>query len=74
MADSCRSCGAAIIWGVTNAGKRMPLDAAPREGGKWLLSGERVVARPRTHVMGHDSPFATCPGAAQHRGRPRSAA
>lgn len=28
---SCRSCGAAVIWIVTEAGKRMPVDASTRE-------------------------------------------
>lgn len=64
----CRSCGADLVWGITASGKRMPLDVAPREGGKWLISDTgKIVARPSTSIMGHDSHFATCPQAAQHR-------
>lgn len=73
--DTCRSCGAPILWAVTNGGKRMPLDATPREGGRWVLgTNEHLSARPQTTLLGHDSHFATCPGAAAHRGHPRSAA
>ena len=35
--NHCRSCGAPIIWAVTENGKRMPVDATPREDGNILL-------------------------------------
>lgn len=34
----CRSCSAEIIWAVTENGKRMPVDALPREDGNILLT------------------------------------
>lgn len=68
MSTLCRTCGTAIVWGVTAGGKRMPLDALPRDGGKWLVNDQgRIVARPQTLSLGHDSHFATCQQAAQHR-------
>lgn len=33
----CRSCGAPILWVVTENGKRMPLDAEPTEAGKVII-------------------------------------
>ena len=37
-AKYCRSCGERIIWTVTENGKRMPVDALPREDGNILLT------------------------------------
>ena len=34
----CRSCGAEVIWAVTENGKRMPVDAMPREDGNIMLT------------------------------------
>lgn len=34
---TCRSCGASITWGLTAAGKRMPLDAEPAPTGNVFL-------------------------------------
>lgn len=34
----CRSCGAEVIWAVTANGKRMPVDATPREDGNIMLT------------------------------------
>lgn len=39
---SCSSCGAPMLWAVTERGKRMPVDAEPVESGKFLLSHRRV--------------------------------
>ncbi len=52
---TCRSCDAPIHWIITAANKRMPVDAAPFE-----------AALPGSDTM-HQSHFATCPNAAQHR-------
>ena len=35
--QQCRSCGADVIWIITEAGKRMPVDAAPG-----LIPGEHT--------------------------------
>jgi hypothetical protein len=71
--DICRSCGAEIRWARTVAGKRIPLDPQPVEGGNLAPTfgpvGQilvRVVGRPwngrrwRSH-------FATCPNRNAHR-------
>ncbi len=71
MADlsTCRSCGAAIRWVQTEAGKRMPVDAKPEK---------RLVIDPLAVRLGADTPtarvvdtfashFSTCPNAAAHR-------
>jgi hypothetical protein len=36
-ANKCRSCGAAILWAETPAGRRMPLDEKPTTAGNILL-------------------------------------
>lgn len=87
MADTCRSCGAAIDWGVTAKGRRIPLDALG-------LTIERLLAPPTPNVIvvgefsdgtlavevAHGgtsatptrvSHFATCPDRDKFRGRRR---
>lgn len=51
--SACRSCGAAIVWIVTTAGRRMPLSKA-----SW---------RPDDQGGTYLSHFADCPNAADHR-------
>lgn len=34
----CRSCGAEVIWAITTNGKRMSVDALPREDGNIMLT------------------------------------
>jgi len=75
MPDFCRSCKAPVVWVRTRAGKRMPVDPEPVEGGNIILS-ERDHATPLAvyveadpGVMRHVSHFATCPNADQHRKR-----
>lgn len=76
--SACRSCGAAVTWCVTEAGKSMPVDAAPTPGGNLVIrrSGPALVAvvvspllesneeRAEPHYTSH---FATCPNADAHR-------
>jgi len=40
MTSICRACSAKIIWAVTPAGKRMPVDAKPSADGKLILSAQ----------------------------------
>jgi len=70
---TCSSCGAPIVWGITEAGKRMPLDKTPHEKGNvvmvdgacLVLSGEALaLARKDELLISH---FATCPNAQKHR-------
>lgn len=80
MKASCSSCGEAIIWATTHAGRSMPLDATPASEPTNLKAWrgpDRVL-----HVRDVDgvgsteippdaqyatSHWATCPSAAQHR-------
>ena len=59
MSATCSSCGAAIVWGKTKAGKAVPLDAEPIGGLLNEDTGEVMRLR-QTH-------FATCPHAKMHR-------
>jgi len=72
--SKCRSCGAAIFWAKTRAGKNVPIDAEPRADGNlrirrvddlaWILSGDDdSIAGFQRHV----SHFATCPDSAKWR-------
>jgi hypothetical protein len=71
----CRSCGAAILWVKTVAGKAMPLDAVPAEDGNIALMPAGAMVLPKeTADLGqkigarrYKSHFATCPNAAKHR-------
>lgn len=75
--DKCKSCGASIVWGVTEKGRRMPLDPEPspewgnveRVGGDdvRVLSGATLDAARAANTRLFVSHFATCPTAAQHR-------
>jgi hypothetical protein len=71
----CRSCGAPVIWTVTERGKRMPVDAEPNPQGNIRLeqsTGDApltaVYMRERTaSVELYTSHFATCPQSRQWR-------
>lgn len=76
---SCKSCGAKVLWTITESGKRMPVDFDPHpEGDVQLTRGadehgapawrSRYVRRgePRPAVT-RRSHFATCPHASRHR-------
>lgn len=74
MSAECRTCGASIIWCVTDKNQRMPVDAEPAENGNLLISlegGQYFVTAGRSeHSDGeplYTSHFATCVNAAQHR-------
>ena len=68
----CRSCGASIVWVVTDpGGMRMPVDAKAEK--RFVLDplAERLGATPSARLEEtYVSHFATCPNAAQHR-KPR---
>jgi hypothetical protein len=79
--SACGSCGAAVIWAITAAGNRMPVDPEPAENGNLYLfepstpGGDRTVMVARGFQRDHGEPlylshFVTCPNAARHR-RPR---
>ena len=51
----CRSCHAAIIWGVTEAkGLPMPMDALPSDDGNVIIVG-KVGTAPLVRVLGQPS-------------------
>lgn len=72
----CRSCGAPIVWAVTERGRRMPLDAQPVVAGNIEVSRRpdgAILATVRAEAQGeaqrYVSHFSTCPQAGQHRRR-----
>jgi hypothetical protein len=70
--STCRSCGAAITWTVTVAGKRMPVDLEPVPGGNIdLVNGTAHVHglsdAPDGLTPRYVSHFVTCPHADSHR-------
>jgi hypothetical protein len=57
----CRTCSAVIVWGITENGKRVPLDPLEK---RYIFPGDGdLVVMVDTHL----SHFATCPQADQHR-------
>ena len=72
----CRTCEAAIVWARTASGKRVPLDAEPREDGNVYVDDngvavyltrdelERFPPPAESRFVSH---FATCPHAEEHR-------
>lgn len=70
----CRSCGAAIHWVVTPAGKRMPVNAGlvtvvKNESKRIVLITEKgeTISDAQPGDKGYVSHFATCPNARRHR-------
>lgn len=77
--SACSSCGAPIVWAITAAGKRMPLDPEPVAPEGAILAAHRRAdgALEVRHVTSSlemwpdEHParthYATCPNADQHR-------
>lgn len=81
----CRSpaCRRRILWAETSKGNRMPVDPTPTpETGNVILeprpgrlplaqvlAGSALDDARAMHLELHHSHFATCPAAAEHRGR-----
>lgn len=61
----CGSCGAAILWCRTAKGKRIPLDAVPRDDGNLVIvDGKAVTLTLVNEQQGHQryrSHFVSCP-------------
>ena len=81
MATPCRSCGAPMIWGRTERGKNIPLDAQPHPKGNiafvdpFAIDGLVVFSGPALHDGRplYVSHYATC-YAQPRRQRDRDAA
>lgn len=75
--DQCESCQAPIIWAVTAAARRMPVDYTPADGGNIALrpgpqapiAAVLSVAAQFGRTDLRTSHFATCPHAALWRKR-----
>ena len=72
----CRSCGAEVVWVVTEKGKKMPLDRDPSPDGRFAKvrvdeNGDRLVRfvrdEERIGEKLYQSHFETCPNADRHR-------
>lgn len=67
----CRTCDLPIIWGRTEAGRKMPLDEEPHVDGRIVfVAGEEIRVLKRDEVasgLTYRSHFETCPDADQHR-------
>lgn len=70
--NACQSCGAAMRWVKTEAGKNMPLDPEPIRGGNVeMRNGVAHVVQPDDETRRYVSHFSTCPNANGHRTKPR---
>lgn len=47
MSDTCRGCGAPVLWTITHDGKRAPITAEPSQAGTVLVfrQGDGVQSR-----------------------------
>jgi hypothetical protein len=74
--STCKSCGAEIVWAVTESGKPIPVNPLDGYGGNLeLVTDNRGVTTAvvnNTLKRGYTSHFATCPNAKEHR-KPASA-
>jgi hypothetical protein len=65
MANTCRSCGAEIVWAVTDTGGRIPLSKASEQKRFVLHEGVKdPIARMQPTYVTH---FVDCPDADEHR-------
>lgn len=65
--SACRGCGKDIVWGVTEEGKKIPLDPTPPV---YQYAGDSVADKPSAirHKNCMVSHFTTCPKANQFSG------
>ena len=64
--NTCKSCGAEIVWVEMDSGKPMPCDAKPLT----VVEVYEVKGKKKGSVVNtgyHMSHFATCPNAEKHR-------
>lgn len=61
---TCRSCGARMIFGLTDKGRRMPLDAEPVPDGPWTVDANGNLERASADTPPEErrqSHFVSCP-------------
>ena len=63
MADRCRSCDEDVVWMETKSGSRMLVNILPQDETKRPPAHDETVFDPQVH----ESHFATCPKADEHR-------
>lgn len=76
---TCRSCRATIVWTMSSAGRKMPVDAEPVDGGNVIARGDHDQGLPVVVVTRNGDPppsgptytshFATCAQADKWRRR-----
>lgn len=73
---TCRSCGAPVVWALTDNARRIPVDRDSVEGGNLYVvpgDGHNIRVRylrqgdPPNEQAKYVSHFATCPNAKEHR-------
>ena len=69
---TCRSCGAIIVWPITDSGRKMPVDSEPHPGGNLTVWAQGDVWRVSVIQGNWEGPryrphFATCPDAQSWR-------
>ena len=81
IAAPCRTCGAPVVWCLTDKGKRVPIDLEPTADGNVVVVDVDPPHTPSAHVLTknvlaaarecgvplHLSHFVTCPDADTHR-------
>lgn len=68
--SKCRSCGAPIIWALTDSGRRMPVDENTDGRGNLMLVRRETTVYVKVVPIGrgnHRPHFATCPQATEWR-------
>lgn len=72
--DTCKGCGAAIIWTLSPNGARLPVDAKALPNGSYYQLEDRGEATPGAVSVPvrdlHLSHFVTCPHRAQFSRKP----
>lgn len=68
MGETCKSCGAAVVFAQHASGKWSPFDAQPDPRGDWVIEDGRVrKADPLLDRVRYLPHWSTCPQAKQWR-------
>jgi hypothetical protein len=73
--DTCRSCGAPILWRQSSTnGRPMPLDPEPVDGGHFALTPTEAIYLHFPQGPQYQAHFVSCPAGPEWRGRKRERA